>query len=81
MTPDELTALRELRTGVATWWIQINDTINCVGRPDLTALAGVGEELTRQCWAIRNQAPESLVHRVERVRTERQATIAQRATT
>ena len=79
---DNLDALRELRRGIAHWWIDTNDALNGHGRSDLTALAGVGEELTRQAWTIRDQhTPETLTHRIDRLHTERQDTIAARRAT
>lgn len=80
MTDDTQTdALRELRSGVARWLTEITDTIGGFG-PDLTAIATTGEELTRQAWNIRNQTPtEPLSHRIQRLHTERDAAIQQRA--
>jgi hypothetical protein len=76
---DELTAMRELCDGVREWWLEISDTIEGDLRPDWTALATTGEELTRQAWTIRNQTPtEPLAHRVDRLHTERTAALQQR---
>jgi hypothetical protein len=75
---DENDALRELRAGVLDWYREINDTINGDLRPDATALATTGEELTRQAWAIRNQTPtEPLAHRINRLHVERNAALQQ----
>jgi hypothetical protein len=72
-------ALIELRGGIAQWLTQVNNTINGTMRSNAEDIACTGEELTRQAWRIRNNPnPEPLVHRIDRLHTERSATIQRR---